>query len=282
MSGLPWIIKSKGEKKLFSSNKIRKSLRSVGVSFPLAKKITETLEKEAYSGIKTSDISNRIGEMLSKEDFSSAIRFRLKDGIRKLGPTGFPFEKYIGEILLKNGFKIKLNQHISGVCAHYEIDFLAEKGDILYIGECKFRYSAGDKVNLKVALANYARFLDLKKKFCFEKQNRFKNLKIKSILITNTKFTSQVTRYSKCVNVDILGWKYPKNRGLEKLIEKDKLYPITILPSFRSGLTGIFASEKMMLAKDILKINPIKFAKKSGVPLNKIKVLIREANFLFS
>lgn len=269
-----YVLNSSGAKEPFSGKKIYRSARRSGVPSGLAKDISRAIEKEAYSGIKTVDIHRKVKRLLSRQIPRSAIRFNLKEGMKKLGPTGFPFEKYIAEILSKRGYSVKINQHVSGRCIRYEIDFLAKKGKLLYIGECKYRRHTNERVNTNIALMNYARFLDIKN------GNRFRKEKIESLLVTNTKFTNRAIRYSRCVGAKLLGWNYPRNKGLEYLIESQKLYPITILPSLRGFLINIFVSKRMMLAKDLLKVNPQIFAKKEKIPLNRLLPLIKEAKIL--
>ena len=277
MSNSVYVINAQGEREPFSWQKVYQSARRAGASQELAKKIALIVEKEIYSGIKTDEIFKKIRRLLKKEAPCFALRFSLKEGMRKLGPTGFPFEKYVGEIFSKKGFKVRFNQYIPGFCAGpYEIDFLAQKDSLVYLGECKYRRLAGERIHLDIALANYARFMDIKK------GNYFKGRKVqvKSILATNTKFTSQVIRFSRCVGAELLGWRYPKKRGLEYLIEKEGLYPITILPSLSRFLASIFIERKMMLAKDLLRINPKRFVKETNIPENRLLSLIREAGVL--
>jgi len=274
-----YVINFNGEKEPFSVQKVYRSARRVGASKTLAEKIARTIEKEAYPGIKTSEIFNKVKKLLGQETPKAALKFNLKKGMKKLGPTGFPFEKYIGEIFSRNGWDMKLNRHTSGFCCKYEIDFLAKKGSLLYVGECKYRNLPGGKVHTSTALANYARFLDIKKGGSLDKKD-FKNLNIKSLLVTNRKFTSRAIKYSKCVGVKLLGWNYPRGKGLEYLIDSQKLYPITILPSFKKYLGEIFASERMMLVQDLLKIDARKFAKKQKVVMKDLKSLIQEAKIL--
>jgi len=275
-----YVINSKGEKEPLSFKKIYRSARRVGAPVPLAQKIAKTIQVEARPGIRTSDIFQRVKELLLEQLPGAALRFNLKEGMRRLGPTGFPFEKYIGEILSRNNFKVQLNQSISGKCANYEIDFLAKNRKTLYIGECKYHNLAGGRVDLKIALSNYARFLDLEDSRLFQSK-RLRDTKIKSLLVTNTKFTSQVIRYSRCVGIELLGWNWPKNRGLEYLIDNQKLYPITILPSLKSYLVDIFVSKRMMLVEDILKIDKLRFSKQNKVPVFHLDPLIKEAEILF-
>lgn len=277
---LIYIINSNGQRELFSFQKVYRSARNVGASKQLARQIAGIIEKEIYPEIKTSEIFARVKELLYQETPKAALIFNLKEGIRRLGPTGFPFEKFIGEIFKKLGFEIKINQHIPGFCLDdYEIDFVAKKENLIYVGECKYRNSPGDIVHLRDALANYARFLDIMKGSYFEKEKK-QNYEIKTIMVTNTKFTSQVVKYFSCMGVGFLGWKSPKNNGLESLIEKYNLYPITILPSLKGYLENIFVSEKMMLVQDVTKIDPQEFSKKFNISPKQLLPLIKEAKLL--
>ena len=231
-------------------------------------------------GINTSDIFKRVKQLLLKKDNRSAIKFSLKAGMRKLGPTGFPFEKYVGEIFKKLGFRVKTNQYLPGRClSNYEIDFIAQKDNLIYIGECKYRNLSGERVHSRDALANFARFIDILNGSYF-KTKRYQTFKIKTLMVTNTKFTNQARKYSQCMDVELLGWRTPKNKGLEYLIEKHRLYPVTILPSLSKRLIDIFIAEKMMLAEDILNINMNKFAKKFRIPIKYLYPLIKEAQIL--
>lgn len=82
------------------------------------------------------------------------------------------------------------------------------------------------------------------------------------------------------MKVELLGWKYPRGGGLEHLIEKLNLYPITILPSFRGYFKKIFAEKRMMLALDLLEIPPKNLVEKLNLPLKDIESLVREAQTL--
>ena len=270
-----YIINSRGEKEPFSLKKVYRSCRRSGASKTLSKEIAEKIKKMVYPGMETSEIFRLVKLFLSETSPNLLMRASLKEAMRKLGPSGFDFEKYIGEIFARNGFEVKMNQIISGFCASsYEIDFLAKKQNIVYLGECKYHYMPGERVDLKIALANYARFLDI------SKTPRFKNLNLKTIIVTNTKFTSEVVKYSKCMGLDLLGWKYPPKQGLENIIESSKLYPITILPSLKGYLKKVFAEKRIMLALDLLNVSPENLAKKLRLPLSQVEDLINEAEML--
>ena len=150
-----YVINSQKEKEPFSSQKVYNSARRVGASKKLAQKIAKIIEKEVYPGIKTFEIFGRIKKLLHSEIPKAALKFNLKKGMRKLGPTGFPFEKYIGEILRESGLKVKINQYLPGFCLRsYEIDFVAEKNKLVYVGECKYRNLFGERVHSGEVLEN--------------------------------------------------------------------------------------------------------------------------------
>ena len=277
-----FVINSKGERELFSQKKVYRSARRAGASGQSAQRIANAIKKEAYPGINTSEIFKRVKRLLHEDSPKAALKFNLKEGMRRLGPTGFPFEKYVGGILKRTGHETKINQFLPGRCLRsYEIDFIAKKGKVIYIGECKYRNLFGERVHSSDALANYARFSDILNGPYF-KSNKYKNFKIKTIMVTNTKFTNRARNYSRCMRVGLLGWNHPKNNGLENLIEKEKLYPITILPSLKKYLRDVFTREKMMLAEDVLKVDPQKFAKKFKIQLKDLKSLINEAEVLLN
>jgi len=280
MSGFLYIVNSMGEKENFSARKVYRSARRVGASKNLARKIARDIGKEIYPGITTAEIFEKINTFLSREFPQSALRFNLKKGMRKLGPTGFPFEKYIGEIFKRNGFEVQINQYIPGFCCSYEVDFLAKKGGLLYLGECKYRNQPGGIVDLGYALANRARFLDIEKGKFFSRAA--KNLVLKSLLVTNAKFTGQAIRYSECVGVELLGWSYPRGRSLQSWVDEQNLYPITVLPSLKPFLAAVFVSRNIVLAKDLLENDEDALAKETGIQKRYLQPLVREAGILLS
>jgi len=274
-----YVINSLGMKEAFSWKKICNGAERVGASRALAKEIATIIEREAYPGITTKEIFQRVEQILSKEYPRGRIRFRLKEAMRRLGPSGFPFEKYVGGILMQLGFSIELNQYVKGQCVRHEIDFLAKEEKYFLIGECKYHSLPGGRVDLKVGLIHCARFLDLKSGNFFAKIKSEK-LKIRPIIVTNTKFTSKIIKYAECAGIDLLGWKYPELRGLEYVIESERFYPITILPSLTNNLLEIFYQQKLMLVQNLLKIDVVKFSKKTRIPEKKISAIKREAEIL--
>jgi hypothetical protein len=275
-----YVIKLSGESEPFSVKKVFESALRAGAKKQEALVIAEKVKMEAYPGIKTTEIFQKVSKLLKGQSKNAELRFNLKRSIKELGPTGFPFEKYICEILKSLDFEVKINQIIPGTCiGDYEIDFISEKNGLVYLGECKYRNIFNDKVDLKDSLANYARFSDIKDGNYFKTKN-YSGKEIKTILVTNGKFTQKAIDYALCKGVELLGWRYPGERGLEYLVESKKLYPITILSSTRGYVKNILAENQIMLVKEILNLDSVKFSKITGMQEKDLLPLIKEAKLL--
>ena len=132
------IIKSSGEKMLFSLDKLRKSLKHSGADHNLVEQIVSKVKEELYEGITTNEIYNRAYAILKKNKSVFASKYKLKKAIYELGPTGFPFERFVAAILSYSGYQTSVNQHLNGNCVNHEIDVIAEKNNTTTIIECKF------------------------------------------------------------------------------------------------------------------------------------------------
>ena len=186
-------------------------------------------------------------------------RYQLKDAIMKLGPAGFMFENYVGEILKYSGFKIRgTRSKIRGKCTVHEIDLVLLVKNKKMLVECKHHSKHGAYTGLKESLYTHARFLDTKPYFDSE------------CLVCNTKISIHAKKYAKCVGQQIISWRYPQNNSLEQIIEKNHLYPITIL-NLNSKEVGIFLKQEIMLAKNILKYTEYELSKKTGINAKRIQ-----------
>lgn len=279
-----YIVNNSGEKELLSLNKIIASARRSGADLRLARKIANIIQKKVKKdGIKTSEIYGWIKDMLRSQNPKSAMKYSLKEAIRKLGPAGYWFEKYVSRLYEAYGYDTKINQIIKGACTDYEIDVLLcdNKDKKFSFGECKYHNQAGVKVNISVILENYASFIDLKEGK-LSKSYSNKGYEIKRTIITNTKFTSKAVNYASYYGIDLLGWKYPKNKGLEYYIDLHGYYPVTILPSVNNLALAELYERDILFAKDLLdsKIQN-KLLKK---PLNSVNTrkLIKEVEILYN
>lgn len=233
------VVKASGEVVPFSENKVISSLMGAGASKELAQKIIDQIKPSLYQNIPSFEIYSAVMNILKKEQKKVAVRYNLKAAIMQLGPSGYPFEKYAAGVLESAGFKTETNQIIIGKCVSHEVDIVAQK-DQKFMVECKFHTQPGMKTDIKVALYTYARFLDVKEK----------GFDI-PWLITNTKVTQEVKTYAACVGMRVTAWDYPDEESLNKLIDKDELYPITALTNISDEEKRFLLDNGTIFVKDI-------------------------------
>lgn len=240
MSKLINVIKATGEIEPFSESKVISSLMRAGADRVLAQKILTRIKPSLYPNIPTFEIYSAVMRILKKEQKPVADRYNLKKAIMDLGPTGYPFEKFVAGVLGAQGYKTKINQIIMGKCVSHEVDIVAEK-DKKYMIECKFHNLAGGRTDLKVALYTYGRFLDVRGKGGFDG----------CWLITNTKVTSEVKTYALCIGMRVTAWDYPQGESLNELIDRSGLHPITSLNSLASEKKKELIERGIIFCKDL-------------------------------
>lgn len=263
------IVKANGEKSKFDIKKVESTCIRAGASQRSARKIARQIHHQIHDGMTTKQIYNIVLKLLLKTE-SSAIkqRYRLKESIMMMGPAGFSFETFVGQILEQYGYKIRsINSKVSGKCIMHEVDLVVESDQDKrkWLVECKYHNLPGRYTGLKESLYTHARFLDLADKFDNE------------MLVCNTKVSFDVIRYANCVSQKILSWRYPRDAGLERMIEDKKLYPITILSPTRKELESFFQN-KMMIAKDLLDIDVEEFTRRTRIPIRRILSLQKLVN----
>ncbi len=244
------ITKADGKTEYFKVEKLRRSMRRAGASPEEINEIVAEIEKTLYDGVKTQEIYRHAFALLRDSKPPAAARYSLRRALFNLGPTGFPFEKFLARLFQKDGYNTKTGIDLQGKCATHEIDLAAYKKEHSFIAEAKFHSRPGVKSDLQVAMYSYARLLDLKgRKICNDDVcgvNEF-------WLITNTKFTSTARDYGNCVGLKMLSWDYPKNNNLHDRIQKTGIYPITVLQSISASQASTLIARDIILCSDLLK-----------------------------
>lgn len=262
------VIKESGKKEKLNLKKLKYTILNAGASENLANKAIRNVKNKAYPGITTREILQLVLEML-KEEPGIAQRYNLKRAIMMLGPTGFPFEKFVAKMLEEYGYETRTDVNVKGKCVTQEVDVLAKKGKKKYMVECKYHNTPGKKSDLKVVMYTYARFLDLKhRKFS------------QPWLVTNTKCTSEAIKYAKGMNLKIISWRYPRKESLERMLVDKNLYPITTLTIPTLKVKHKLVNANLMLAGDLLKHHALYLRVKTRIPKRVLKKLREEAKHI--
>lgn len=236
------VVKADGRREPFDPNKVLSSMRRAGVPKHIENQLLHEITNNVYDNIQTWEIYQWVMESLGQtsEPYTKA-QYSLKQAIMMLGPTGYPFEDYVAELLQAEGYKTLVRQILSGQCVSHEIDVIAEKDGKRIIIEVKFHNSAGARSDLQVAMYTKARFDDVK----------IKNKIDECWLVTNTKATIDAITYAQCMGVKVLSWNYPEGGSLRDIIERHKLYPITMLTSIPQAIKLRLLENHVVLMKSI-------------------------------
>lgn len=245
------IVKSSGERTRFSLKKLRRSLQRSGAGENLVNQIVDQVRDELYQGITTKEIYNRAFTLLKKKKSVFASKYKLKKAIYELGPTGFPFEKFVAAILQYSGYTTEVGKVMQGDCVTHEVDVFANKNGLFTAIECKFHGEEGRKCNVKVPLYIHSRYNDIKRYW----ENEKKDIAVldKGWVVTNTRFTRDAISYSKCADLYLLSWDLPMGDSLKDRIDRLGLYPITVSTVLSSREKQFLLSRDLVLCRQLLK-----------------------------
>jgi len=266
------IIKADGTEEYFRVEKLRRSLRRSGARPNQVNYVIAQLTPTLRDGIKTQEIYRNAFKLLHSDDSPVAARYSLRRALFNLGPTGFPFEKFLARLFASDGYSTKTGTMLQGKCAEHEIDVAAYKADHSFVGEAKFHARPGIKSDLQVAMYSYARLMDLREqKICSEDVCGIKEF----WLITNTKFTSSARQYGNCVGLKLLSWDFPKRNNLHDRIQRAGVYPITVLQALSPKQAQTLIERDVILCGDIVS-NP-QILRHLHLPKRKYESILHEA-----
>ncbi|UQD57017.1 ATP cone domain-containing protein [Flavobacterium sp. K5-23] len=247
------IVKHSGDIVAFDVDKLINSLRRSQANETLIQQIVEQVKTELYEGITTKKIYQIAFKMLKSKERVSASRYKLKKAIMELGPTGFPFEKFVGRILDYESFKTQVGVIVQGHCVQHEVDVVALKDNKHYMIECKFHSDQGRFCNVKIPLYIHSRFLDVEKQW--EKQKGHETKFHQGWVYTNTRFTTDAIQYGTCAGLGLVSWGYPQDNSLKYRIDKSGLHPLTALTTITKAEKSKILEKGIVLCKELHK-NP--------------------------
>ncbi len=218
------IIKSSGKEQPFSREKIILSVQRAGVKKEVAEKIGQNIASRIYSKIPSANIHNMVLEELEKRNKFSRLVYDLRRAVSIIDPR--VFEEYIKKVLESHGYSCQWDVLIKGASVEHQIDIVAEKGTEKFLVECKHHYDYHKMSGLGCVLQVQARLEDVQDGFRQGKNNfNFSQ----AWLINNTLFSGHAITYAAAKKIRLSGWHYKEDGSLEKLIESQRIYPITIL-----------------------------------------------------
>jgi len=271
------VLKADGTSEYFKVEKLRRSLRRAGANNSEIQSIISDVDNRLFDGIRTQEIYRYAFEQLRKIARGAATRYSLRRALFGLGPTGFPFERFLARLFITEGYNAVTGTTLQGHCVEHEIDLACYNDTSSFVAEAKFHSRPGVKTDLQVAMYSYARLHDLSKvKICSEDYCGITDF----WLITNTKFTTTAQKYATCMGIKLLSWDYPKHNNLHDRIQRAGIYPITTMTTLSASQLTTLIARDIILCRELV-ANPSVL---SNLHLNqtKQKEIMDEAKLIIS
>lgn len=243
------VTKASGEKHVFSEVKLRNSLLRSGASPEVVEVIIKQIVARLYDGMPTAKIYSMAFRLLKQRKKGPAAKYKLKNAIMELGPTGFPFEQFIARVFQRMGYDTQTGRLIDGKCVHHEVDVVAWKGGEESLIECKFHQQKGICCDVKIPLYISARFADIEQQVQRRESGQIRSFK--GWVVTNTHFTKDATAYGICAGLNLLGWDFPAKGSLRELIDQYGLHPVTSLTTLTRQEQQQLLEQKIVLCSEL-------------------------------
>jgi hypothetical protein len=271
------IIKADGTRVQYDPEKLLTALHNSGADRNQSLEIVRRVEQKLYDGIPSRKIYQLAYSLLrQKKAHRVAGRYRLKKAIFELGPSGYPFEHFVGKLFESFGYQVKTGQHIRGKCVEHEVDVVAIKPGEQVIVECKFHSDYRARTNVQVPLYINSRFKDIKEKWAEE--NRFSDMNVKGFVVTNARFTKDAIAYAECAGLGLISWDYPKDSSLKYFTDKAGLHPLTALHTLNKGQKRELLGEGIVLCRELTKNENL--LRKQGLTEKQIHRVLDEVRYL--
>ncbi|MEM5815183.1 MAG: ATP cone domain-containing protein [Candidatus Aenigmatarchaeota archaeon] len=270
-----YVTKANGTKESFDKNKIINTCLKLKLNYQQAQEVVKKIEKKVYDGISTKKILKMIFRYAKLYRPSIGYQVDLKESISLLRPKP-DFEKFIGIVFSVLGYKTETNLILKGACVEHEIDVVAKKNEETIIVEVKHHVNPHKYTGLDVFLEVNSTLEDLKEGFKIG--NHPYNFS-KALVICNTKISEHAKKYSLCKKIEAIAWKYPENFGLEKIIEENKIYPITFLKEISSFELQKLGDCGIVTIKQLLD-DARKISSKTKISLKRIEELQEKSRII--
>lgn len=247
------VRKASGAEEPFQLEKLEKSLLSAGAPESIIPQLLKDIERFAYPGISTKKIYARAFAQLNKNQTALAVRYKLKQAILELGPTGYPFEKLIGQLFEHKGYSCETGVVVNGQCVTHEMDVIATGNHHQHLCECKYHLSQGSPVSIQVPLYVRSRVNDIMD--FRERLPEYKDFVFQGWVITNTRLSQESIDYGHCSGLKLLGWDFPAGNGLKEQLEKYRLYPITVTGTLTKQEKQYLIAHNIITCKQLIR-NP--------------------------
>jgi ATP cone domain/Restriction endonuclease/AF1548-like, C-terminal len=266
------IVKADGRTRQFSFKKLVRSVKRSGASSNIANDVAKAVLEKLPKQVTTNQIYDLIyKELKGLKMHPTAQVYSLRRSLSDLSPEDW--EKYTAKLFSYYGYKTEWNKIIRGEAVEHQVDVVATKKTKQWLIECKHHYKFHNDTGLGEVLRVQARLEDIQDGFK-KKTNKYNFCG--AWLVVNTKFSGHAKRYAEAKGLNLTGWRYPKQYSLERLIQDQSIFPVTIL-NIDKKTTNFLVHNGILTIQDVLEM-PAKL--KSILGNKKLDKLVKQVKNL--
>ncbi|MBL7021799.1 restriction endonuclease [Patescibacteria group bacterium] len=274
-----YIVKADGSTRQFSFKKLVRSVQRSGASNAIAKDVATAVLAKLPNRVTTNQIYDLIyKELRGARMHPTAQVYSLRRSLADLSPE--EWEKYTAKIFSYYGYTTEWNKIVPGAAVEHQVDVIATKGNKQWLIECKHHFSFHNDTGLGEVLRVQARLEDTQDGF---KKKTTKYNFTGAWLVVNTKFSDHAKRYAAAKGINMSGWRYPDQYSLERLIQDQSVFPVTIL-NIDKKTKNYLLHNGIITIQDVLEMPPklekIMDAKKLSRLRDQVSKLIEYAGNL--
>jgi Holliday junction resolvase-like predicted endonuclease len=250
----------------------------MGATREVADGVAERVEQGVFDGIESKRILSMIFRQLGRycSTFKHHIDLRKALSIMEPKPD---FEQYIRILLAEQGYQVTPNMIVRGKCVEHEIDAIAKRDGKTYIVEVKHHVNHHALSGLDVDRISRAIVEDIMEGFKLGLNSI--NLE-KAMIVCNVKLSEHAKRYAECRGIEHIGWRYPPDRGIDRMIEEKKLYPITYLKNLDSASMRKLTSRGVLTLKQLVEGSSETLCENTKLPRKRIQSIQQQARIILS
>ena len=115
--------------------------------------------------------------------------------------------------------------------------------------ECKFYISTGKNANVQVPLYVRSRINDIV--YLRLGQPEYSGYSFSGGIVTNTRFTDDAIAFGESAGLKLLSWDYPRGAGLREIIDREKIFPVTVLTRLTTAQKQLLMERGIVICRQI-------------------------------
>jgi len=268
-----YVTKADGSKQLFDREKIVQTCQRIGANPKVAVQVAQEIENNIYEGITTREVLQTIFKLVGQHKPAVKHLFDLKQGISLMEPKP-EFEVFVRVLLAHNGFQVKPNAILRGLCGEHEVDAIATKDGLTYLVEAKHHSNYHALTGLDESRIARAIIEDVTDGYT----NGGAEIRIdRAMIVTNTRYSEHAVNYGRCRGILQVGWASPEGLGLRDMVEKHKLVPLSCLRGISTDTRLRLVEAGIVLIKQLLEQDSYYLERRIGLSHKTVLSIIEKA-----